>query len=115
MKYILMMNATKADCKALEGWPKKDFQAHCAYLIALQKELKQPGELVSTEGMAFPDQARLVRAAKMARRSRMASFRKAKNFWPAFRSSMFQVQSEPMPLPHECRQRRGRAACRSTC
>jgi hypothetical protein len=64
MKYILLMNTMKANCEPLQGWSKKDFQAHCAYLIAMHKELCDSGEMVTTEGLTFPDQARLVRADK---------------------------------------------------
>ena len=62
MKYILLMGGMKADCDPLSGWSKEDFQAHCAFLMALNKELRETGEMVSTEGLAFPDQAKLVRA-----------------------------------------------------
>jgi hypothetical protein len=64
MKYILMMQGTKADFQKVFGWSKQDFQAHCKYLMALQNELRESGVLVSTEGMAFPDQAKLVQADK---------------------------------------------------
>ena len=33
-------------------------------MIGLNKELRQSGELVSAEGLSFPDQAKLVRAGK---------------------------------------------------
>ena len=62
MKYILMMNTMKAGHEGFPGWPKKDIQAHITFMIALDKELRQSGELVSAEGLSFPDQARLVRA-----------------------------------------------------
>jgi hypothetical protein len=45
-------------------WPAKDFQAHIAFMMKLNKELKESGELVAAEGLAFPDQAKLVRAGK---------------------------------------------------
>lgn len=65
MKYILMMNTMKAG-EPLSGWSKtgskSDFQAHCAYMMKLNQELEASGELVSVEGLTFPDQARLVRA-----------------------------------------------------
>lgn len=64
MKYILLMNTMKAGREPLRGWSKQDFQAHCAYLMGLNKELSDSGELVATEGLSFPDQAKLVRAGK---------------------------------------------------
>jgi len=63
MKYILMMNTMRAGHGA-PNWPKKDLQAHIAFMKSLDKELRESGELVSAEGLAFPDQARLVRAGK---------------------------------------------------
>ncbi|HYL46471.1 MAG TPA: YciI family protein [Candidatus Limnocylindrales bacterium] len=64
MKYILMMNTMKAGSQGFPGWPSKDLQAHIAFMINLDKELKESGELVSAEGLSFPDQAKLVRAAE---------------------------------------------------
>jgi hypothetical protein len=63
MKYILMMNTMKAG-HGVPGWPKKDLQAHIAFMIGLNKELYERGELVSAEGLSFPDQAKLVRAGR---------------------------------------------------
>jgi hypothetical protein len=63
MKYILMMNTMKAG-NGVPDWPKKDLQAMIAFMISFDKELRESGELVSAEGLAFPDQAKLVRAGK---------------------------------------------------
>ena len=62
MKYILMMNATKADFDWYAKWPKEDLQANFAFMRAFNKELKDSGVLVATEGLAWPDQAVIVRA-----------------------------------------------------
>jgi hypothetical protein len=66
MKYILMMNAmTLGDAYAgVTGWQKKDIQAHIGFMKSLTKSLGESGELVSTEGLALPDQAMMVRAGK---------------------------------------------------
>ena len=64
MKYILMMNTMKAGCNAFGGWSKEDMQAHIAFMMGFCKELSASGQLVSAEGLAFPDQAKLVRAGK---------------------------------------------------
>ncbi len=61
MKYILMMNTMKAGHSVPE-WPKNDLQAHIAFMMGLNKELRDSGELVFAEGLSFPDQAKLVRA-----------------------------------------------------
>lgn len=63
MKYILMMNTMKAG-HGVPSWPRKDLQAHIAFMMNLNKGLLDSGELVAAEGLAFPDQARLVRAGK---------------------------------------------------
>ena len=63
MKYLLMMNTMKAG-QGLPKWPKTDLQAHGAFMKSLMKELKDSGELVFAEGLSFPDQAKLVRAAE---------------------------------------------------
>ena len=63
MKYILMMNTMKAG-EGVPNWPKEDLHAHIAFMRSFGKELSESGELVSAEGLSFPDQARLVRAGK---------------------------------------------------
>jgi hypothetical protein len=62
MKYILMMTGTKADFEWYGQWTKQDLEAQFAFMHAFNKELKDAGVLISTEGLAFPDQAKIVRA-----------------------------------------------------
>jgi hypothetical protein len=62
MKYILMMNATKEVFDWFSKWPKEDLQKNFAFMRAFNKELKDEGVLVATEGLAWPDQAVIVRA-----------------------------------------------------
>src|ERR1700730_7058530 len=63
MKYIIMMNTMRAG-HGVPAWPQKDLQANIAFRFGLNNELHQSGELVSAEGLSFPDQAKLVRAGK---------------------------------------------------
>jgi hypothetical protein len=63
MKYILMMNTMKAG-HGVPEWPHKDLQAHIAFMMNLNKDLREAGEFVSAEGLSFPNQATLVRAGK---------------------------------------------------
>jgi len=63
MKYIIMMNTMRAG-RGVPEWPKKDLQAHIAFMMRLNKDLNLSGELVTAEGLSFPDQAKLVRAGK---------------------------------------------------
>jgi hypothetical protein len=64
MKYMLMMTGTKADFQGYAQWPKEDLQANIAFMRAFSKELKDAGVFVATEGLAFPDQAKMVRAGQ---------------------------------------------------
>ena len=64
MKYILMMNCPKTGYETFGAWPKKDIQAHIAFMHGLNKALSESGELVGAEGLADPKQAKVVRAGK---------------------------------------------------
>jgi hypothetical protein len=64
VKYMLMMSGTKADFDAYTKWSKKDLEANVAFMRAFSKDLKDSGVFVATEGLVFPDQAKLVRAAE---------------------------------------------------
>jgi hypothetical protein len=63
MKYILMMNTMRAG-HGVQEWPQQDLQAHISFMMRLNKDLRESGELVSAEGLSFPEQAKLVRAGK---------------------------------------------------
>jgi hypothetical protein len=64
MKYILMMNAKKANWDAYTKWSKEDLERNVAFMRAFSKELKDAGVFVSTEGLAWPDQAKIVRVGR---------------------------------------------------
>ncbi len=66
MKYILMMNAMTAGdlYGGVAGWQQSDIKQHIVFMKNLTKSLVESGELVSTEGLALPDQARIVRAGR---------------------------------------------------
>jgi hypothetical protein len=64
MKYMLMMNTPGGGPYQIAKWPKQDIQAHIGFMIDFAKKLGASGELVAAEGLAGPDQARLVRAGK---------------------------------------------------
>ena len=83
MKYMLMMNTTKAG-QGVPAWTKKDLQGHIAFMRALNKELHNAGELVFAEGLSFPDQARLVRAGKDGTPVTDGIFPEAKEFLAGF-------------------------------
>src|SRR5262249_3577951 len=65
MKYMLMMNAPRGSGDwSVVNWSADDFKAHIAFMKDFAKELGQAGELVGLEGLASPDQAKVVRASK---------------------------------------------------
>jgi hypothetical protein len=84
MKYILMMNTMTADSKPFGDWAPDDIKTHIAYMIGLNKELSARGELVGAEGLAFPEQARLVRAGKNGEPITDGIFPESKEFLAGF-------------------------------
>ena len=63
MKFMLMMHH-KGDGPAITTWPPADIQAHIQFMKDLNQRLMAKGELVDAQGLAFPDQAKEVRAKK---------------------------------------------------
>lgn len=80
MKYILMMNAPKAGFDTYRAWSESDVRAHFAALQDINNELVQSGELVATEGLAWPEQAKLVRAGSNGRPVTDGVFPESKEF-----------------------------------
>jgi hypothetical protein len=82
MKYILMMNTIKAgqEGRSIMSWPKQDIDAHITHMIKLNQELASSGELVSAEGLSFPDQAKRVRAGDDGRPVTDGVFPESKEF-----------------------------------
>ena len=64
MKYILLMSGTKAGVDTYHAWLQKDIEAHRAVLGRINKELTESGEFVATQGLAGPDEAKVVRGEK---------------------------------------------------
>lgn len=62
MKFILMMNTPGKGPDQVMSWPRKDLEAHIGFMKDFAKKLQANGELVGAEGLAGPDQAKLVRA-----------------------------------------------------
>ena len=61
MKYILLMSGTKAGVNSYHAWSKKDIDTHMAALVSINRELTESGELVASQGLASPHEAKLVR------------------------------------------------------
>jgi hypothetical protein len=64
VKYILMMTGATAGVETYRAWSEEDRQGHMAVLKRIINELRKTGEFVATEGLAAPDQARIVRGEK---------------------------------------------------
>lgn len=64
MKFILMMTGTKANWDEYARWSKKDLEGNVAFMRAFSKELKDSGVFVATDGLAWPGEAKMVRAEK---------------------------------------------------
>jgi hypothetical protein len=65
MKYMMMMHAPRGRGDwQVSNWPPEDLKAHIGFMMRFAKELSDAGELVGAEGLAGPDQARIVRAGK---------------------------------------------------
>lgn len=64
MKYMLIMNCPKTGYEQFASMPKEDVKANIAFMIQIDKELRAAGELVYAEGLASPQEAKIVRAGK---------------------------------------------------
>jgi hypothetical protein len=64
MKYMLIMNSPRDGYSQYMSWPKKILEANMAFMQSFTRKLADNGELVRTDGLASPEQAKLVRAGK---------------------------------------------------
>ena len=64
MKFMLMMHAPKAGWKeaGIGTWPVEDLMNHIRFMKDFAKELAESGVLVGAEGLAGPEDAKVVRA-----------------------------------------------------
>jgi hypothetical protein len=80
MKYMLMMNTPTGGAYQIANWPKKDIEAHIAFMGDFAKKLTASGELAGAEGLSGPDQAKLVRAGADGKPVTDGVFPEAKEF-----------------------------------
>jgi hypothetical protein len=64
MKYILMMHIPKSGYGVFGTFSQEDIQANVAFVRNLNRTLGDSGEFVAADGLAMPDQAKVVRAGK---------------------------------------------------
>jgi hypothetical protein len=80
MKYMLMMNGSKADFEGYSRWSKEDLQANVAFMRSFSKELRDAGVFVASEGLGWPNEARLVRAGSKGEAITDGVFPESKEF-----------------------------------
>jgi len=64
MKYILLMTGSRGGVDTYRAWSKTDIDAHMTVLQSIDKELNDTGEFVASQGLAGPDEARIVRGER---------------------------------------------------
>jgi len=80
MKYILMMSTPHDGYAQYLRWPKELLQANVAFMQRFARKLRDAGELVGTEGLASPQEAKKVRAGKDGRPITDGVFPESKEF-----------------------------------
>jgi hypothetical protein len=85
MKFMLMMHAPRGTGEYQVGaWSPEDFRAHIGFMLDLNRELTDAGELAAAEGLAAPGEARLVRAGKNGEPVTDGPFAETKEFLAGF-------------------------------
>ena len=84
MKYMLMMNHPGTGAYQVMSWPQEDLRRHIGFMKTFAKKLAAAGELVMAEGLATPDQAKLIRAGKDGQPATEGVFPGSKEFLVGF-------------------------------
>jgi hypothetical protein len=64
MKYILLMSSTQAGVSGYHAWSQTDRDAHMQKLGGIVKDLVDSSEFVAMQGLAGPQEAKVVRGEK---------------------------------------------------
>jgi hypothetical protein len=80
MKYILMMHTPSGGPYQVASWPKKDIEAHIGFMKSFAEKLAKSGVLLAAEGLAGPEQAKLVRIGDDGRPDTDGVFAETKEF-----------------------------------
>jgi hypothetical protein len=65
MRFMLMMHAPRGTGDyQVPSWSPETIKAHIGFMHALNKDLRDAGELLGAEGLAAPGEAKIVRAGK---------------------------------------------------
>jgi hypothetical protein len=62
MKYMLMMHGKKGAWDEYAGWSKQDLQRNLEFMQRFNKDLQDSGVLVDTKGLAWPQEAKIIRS-----------------------------------------------------
>jgi hypothetical protein len=63
MKYMLMMQGTQSNFDSFGTMPPEDIKAHIEFMGRFVQKLTKSGELVDAQGLAPPNQAKVVRSS----------------------------------------------------
>lgn len=84
MKYMLMMNHPGKGPYQISNWSQADFKAHIEFMKNFARKLGAAGELVAAEGLAGPDQAKVIRAGSDGKPITDGVFAESKEFLVGF-------------------------------
>jgi hypothetical protein len=59
---LMQFSEASTDFPSIDEWSPQELQGHIAFMIDTNTKLAAAGELVGAEGLAMPDQAKIVRA-----------------------------------------------------
>jgi hypothetical protein len=80
MKYMLMMHTPSGGPYQVNQWSREDLMRHIGFMKDFAVRLSSRGELVTAEGLAGPEQAKLVRASKEGKPVTDGVFPESKEF-----------------------------------
>ncbi len=62
MRFMLMQNygGVEGDCAPMYEWTPEEVAAHVQFQVTLNRQLEELGELIDAQGLAGPDEARIV-------------------------------------------------------
>jgi len=84
MKFMLMMHTPAGGEYQIMSWPKKDIEAHIAFMMEFNKKLIANGEFVEAQGLTAPGQGKRVKAGKDGKPVTDGVFPETKEFLAGF-------------------------------
>ncbi|HEU5262833.1 MAG TPA: YciI family protein [Gemmatimonadales bacterium] len=107
MKYMLIMNTPRDGYAQYMSWPKEILEANGAFMEAFTRKLSAAGELVGTEGLASPLQAKRVHAGRDGKPITDGVFPESKEFLAGYwivdvdsPERAYQIAAEVLTAPH---------------